>query len=97
MRLSLDFDDTYTRDPQMWSQVIAFMRNAGHEVWCVTMRFANSVEHSEVINFLGGQVDGIICTNRRAKKKFIEDNHPMLHIDVWIDDNPFFILHGADV
>jgi hypothetical protein len=90
MRIALDYDDTYTRDPGFWNGFIAGAKSCGHEVVCVTMRY--ETEADEVRKNLGGLVH-IFCTGRRAKKPFME--RLRLNIDVWIDDTPFFVNNSA--
>ena len=38
MNISLDFDDTYTRDPAFWNSFIVGARGRGHHVYLVTAR-----------------------------------------------------------
>jgi hypothetical protein len=89
MNISLDFDDTYTRDPLLWDNFVASARRHGHYVYVVTMRYKE--EGDDVIKALQENVDQIIFTGRMAKKPYLAKM--MIHIDVWIDDNPFAILN----
>lgn len=91
MNISLDFDDTYTRDPDAWNRVIAIMRGQGHKVYCITMR--NEAEGEPVRKALEGRVDEIYYTNRFAKQKFMFERG--INIHVWIDDSPGWILKDA--
>lgn len=89
MNIGLDYDDTYTRDPDMWNRVIAHMRGRNHKVYVVTWR--SESESMEIYTYLTTRVDGIYPTNRKAKEKFMYAQG--IRIDVWIDDNPSAILH----
>ena len=91
MNISLDYDETYTRDPEFWDLVISAAHYQDHKVYCVTMRSA--AECDDVFASLMNKVDGIFCTNRQAKEKYMFKEGIM--IDVWIDDMPFFILNNA--
>lgn len=93
MVISLDFDETYTRDPIAWDQFISLMKSRGHTVYCVTLRSDNPCESTEVAMELNGKVDAIFFTNRTAKKEFMAAQG--IWIDVWIDDMPIFIEHDA--
>lgn len=93
MNISLDFDGTYTQDPSMWDNFIRMATSVGHKVHCVTMRYSNNAEATPVINHLQGKVTKIHFTGRKAKKKYMEDQG--IHIDIWIDDQPQFLLHNA--
>jgi hypothetical protein len=75
MRISIDYDGTYTRDPDFWNQVIRMAQQRGHEVKCVTMRFPNEAVDMPC---------DVIYTSRQSKRNFFP-------ADVWIDDQPFFI------
>lgn len=90
MNIGLDYDDTYTRDPDAWDAFIFFFRNRGHKVYVVTWR--SSEEAIEVRDKLNNRTDGIFATNRKAKQSFMFAEG--IRIDVWIDDNPFTILHN---
>jgi hypothetical protein len=91
MNLSLDFDNTYTRDPAFWDAFISLAKRSGHRVYCVTMR--SSAEGEEVRRYLAHQVESILFTNRRNKQEFCFEHR--ISIDVWIDDMPYFILNNA--
>lgn len=67
------------------------MQRAGHTVYCVTMRAA--VENRQVVEALQNRVDGIFCTDRKAKQKYMFDCG--INIDVWIDDKPGWIITDA--
>lgn len=89
MNISLDFDDTYSRDPLLWDNFVASARRHGHHVYVVTMRYKE--EGDEVVKALAENVDMIIFTGRLAKKPYLANM--MIHIDVWIDDNPWAVYN----
>lgn len=91
MILALDYDDTYTRDPQMWNDIIGIMQHNGHTVYCVTMRAP--AEGRAVREALESRVDGIFFTERRAKRDFMSARG--INVDVWIDDSPAWVLMDA--
>jgi hypothetical protein len=91
MHIALDFDETYTRDPQLWNTFLAGAKERGHTVYCVTMRYDHEAE--VVKRLLGPRVRGIYCTGRIAKKKFMDALG--INIDVWIDDTPSWIYVNA--
>jgi len=91
LNISLDFDDTYTRDPKAWDDFIDLMQRQGHSVYCVTMRHES--EGRQVKEALASRVDGVFFTNRKAKKDFMYERG--INVDVWIDDSPFFVLNNA--
>jgi hypothetical protein len=94
MLLALDYDETYTRDPIFWDQVIDLAKSRGHSVICVTMRGDKPWEADEVREALQDRVEAIIFTNRKAKRKFVAEAG-CYYPSVWIDDSPNFIIFDA--
>ena len=95
MNLSVDYDDTFTRDPIFWGLVIDLAQSRGHKVYCITSR---SVRHAdEVYDDLEKKLgrDAIMFTAGLPKKAYAYKNN--VKIDVWIDDAPFFIDNGIKV
>lgn len=90
MRIALDYDDTITRDVEAWMYFIDLFKARGHEITIVTMRSeeeALSIHH-EILKRCK-----VIATARHAKLKFC--NELGRFFDVWIDDNPYFIVGDA--
>lgn len=73
----LDYDNTYTEDPELFNAFIAHAKSRGHIVVCVTSR----MQDGEAV------VPGIetFYTAGEPKAEFMKDH---LTIDVWIDDWP---------
>lgn len=93
MNISLDYDDTYTRDPATWNKIVFLLRAAGHKVYCVTYRYPS--EGKDVLNAFGNSLDGIYFTSRTAKESYMYSQG--IRIDVWIDDMPALIHHSMNV
>jgi hypothetical protein len=93
MNLALDFDDTFTRDPDFWLKFVLMCRNHGHTIYCVTARDSNGSK--EVFHELGQHIGKENCffTNMQAKRSFMW--RAGIVIDVWIDDNPGSIINGV--
>lgn len=94
MNISIDFDDTYTRDPDLWN---AFAQNAmkrGHTVYCVTLRAP--YQGDQVLNTIGHTIGESMCyfTSMQSKKNYMWKQG--IRIDVWIDDMPDAIVSGID-
>lgn len=89
MIISLDYDDTYTRDPEAWDVFIKLFRSRGHKVYIVSWR-CNGYEAEPVKVALDAKVDAMYFTGRKAKQKFMFDQG--MRIDVWIDDMPMAIM-----
>lgn len=93
IKIALDYDQTFTRDPKAWTEFIHLMQREGHTVYCVTMRYAEGKEYNEVQRAVGHLVDGLFCTARKGKRSFMSARQ--INIDVWVDDTPDFILMDA--
>ncbi len=95
--IALDYDNTYSLDPQMWNEIIDTMQRAGHRVICVTMRYGKesrfASECKPVYEALANRVDDIYCTGRKAKRTFLYERG--INVNVWIDDSPHFVLYDA--
>lgn len=81
MLIALDYDDTYSRDPVFWDRFLQLAASSGHRVICLTMRYPEEAVSLSC---------DVFYTSRKAKKPFAENL--LLHVDIWIDDAPHFIL-----
>lgn len=96
MNIAIDYDDTYTLDQPFWDIFVRHARNNGHNVYCVTWRDGGNFDmRQEVCKDFPLERRYIHFTNLKAKRKYMEDKG--IYIDVWIDDNPYAILHDGDV
>lgn len=72
MRIAIDYDNTYTRDPEFWDQMIDYGNSRGHEFICVTMRS----EKEGVLNI----PCRVIFTNRNQKRPFCDALDELFHV-----------------
>lgn len=84
MKIALDYDGTYTRDPVFWGSFISQCRGHGHEVRIVTART------EAMIDFDVGLP--IIACGFVPKRTFC--NQLGWFPDIWIDDQPEFIVES---
>jgi predicted peptidase len=94
LNVSLDFDGTYTEDPQLWNTLIDAAKLSGHTVYGVTMRYPAECRGHVLIEEFALRTK-LITTSRKAKKAFVQQLG--IHIDVWIDDRPDFIFNDAQI
>ena len=94
MNIGLDFDDTYTRDPEAWNEFIRYFTSRGHKIYCTTFRFPDQC--AAVYNTIGMVIGNDNChfTGYTAKRPFM--NSKGIIIDVWIDDMPILIDKGVE-
>lgn len=89
MIIALDYDGTYTEDPDLWNKFLEDSKKRGHIVYLVTMRFPE--EENDIIKLrIRKRVKDVIFTGRKAKKQFVSELG--ININVWIDDSPEWIL-----
>ena len=95
MRIALDFDETFTKDPAFWIAFIRASEMQRHYVAIVTIR---DQDH-DGINWssvgMGGPPCPVIWCDGHPKKEFCEALGQKF--DVWIDDNPHSIVHGSSM
>jgi hypothetical protein len=91
MILALDYDNTFTMDPDGWGEFCEAMRARGHRIYGVTMRYDH--ETRGISEKYRKSCDRIFFTGRRAKQTFMTERG--VFIDVWIDDNPHWIMKDA--
>lgn len=81
MQISLDYDDTYTLDPDMWDNFIAIALNSGHDIRIVTARSpVHDIIPQEFI------IPIIYCDG--VAKRFVCHHYHDFDPDVWVDDKP---------
>lgn len=95
MHIALDYDDTYTRDPNAWDQFVHMMHDLGHKVSIVTFRDERH-DWTPALSWLRDEIGiPVVCT-RGIAKKFYTDNF-YEPIDIWIDDRPAGILSNSSM
>lgn len=91
MRISIDYDDTYTKDPLMWNWFAQQALDRGHEVYCVSARGEHHMDDPKMT--LGRVIGADKCfgTGLQSKREYMQKVRK-IHIDVWIDDLPEMIV-----
>ena len=86
MKIALDYDDTFTADPELWKHFIVMARSRGHEIRFVTFRWEPTEgydpKHNADIKKDAAELDiEIVFTHG-----FQKEHH--YQADIWIDDCP---------
>lgn len=89
--IALDYDGTYTADPEFWLDFIKMSEARGHEIVVATMRTPEEKETMD--DKLLDAIPWVVTTSRKAKKQFLLDYG--IAPDIWIDDHPLFLLQDA--
>lgn len=85
MRIALDYDLTYTADPDLWDLFIDNCIHIGHDIRIVTTRSPTKDPLSE-IQFPWGDIPVIYCDG--VAKRFVCHHYHDFDVDIWIDDKP---------
>ena len=91
MIIALDYDNTYSRDTELWDKFITNAQEHGHRVQIVTSRSKDTPVEHEVWFKETYRVYVTYC-EYRAKKQVTEELG--IKIDIWIDDDPEYIGKG---
>jgi len=94
LTFGLDFDDTFTADPEWAAEFIAITERRGHRVLIVTGRRRD--DESEMTIRLAqieyGTNQRVIWAEMGSKLYAVEQLG--ITIDVWVDDDPRKLVHG---
>lgn len=86
LTIGLDYDDTFTADPDLWRQFISDAESRGHKVICVTAR-RTPPDFSREPRLPSSMP--IVCAGQQWKKHAAaKAGYP---VDIWIDDIPGLI------
>ena len=88
-RIGLDYDETFTTDPDLWRNFIRSAQSRGHEVKFVTYRSPRHPNDDICSDAKECGID-VIFTAGRQKCNF----YPA---DIWIDDSPVTIPSATDL
>lgn len=87
MIIAIDYDNTYTADPETFNKVITLFKEAGHDVICVTGR-DDGVLGVPVRNSIGKLIPVIFAGSTWKREAARKRGYI---VDVWIDDMPSMI------
>jgi hypothetical protein len=91
LKISLDYDETYTRDPPLWNLFVNQAVKNGHDIRFVTFRSGDpAFDNSDIIGNSKALNIPIIFTSGKRKRVFCYEQGFM--VDVWIDDMPEIIV-----
>lgn len=94
LTIAIDYDDTFTADPALWSSFIQDAKLMGHSVCCVTARRCTE-QNVDNINL---QFDHWNCQIpvffSNLGSKIAEMERRGIDVSIWIDDDPRRLVHG---
>lgn len=96
MNIALDYDHTYTVDPEFWYEFMTNARDRGYNIFIVTYR-DERYDTTEGLEFLIEDDFEVYFTRGVAKKWWMNQFAPEEHknVCVWIDDKPEAILNNS--
>jgi DNA-binding LacI/PurR family transcriptional regulator len=90
--ICIDYDGSFTDFPELFDRIIRSCKGLGYCIILATMRYPDEEDHG--LKFIKEQYGiDIIYTSRLAKKPFLACRN--IHPDLWIDDQPEWIIHDA--
>lgn len=85
LTISIDYDDTFTAAPELFSLFIREAQKEGHRVICISARRDEIGHRQELMNALPHGVQ-VLLSYDTPKKQFARQNG--IAVDIWIDDMP---------
>ena len=82
--IGLDYDDTYTDDPELWRKFVSMAQERGHIVVFATARGGDDPLEDSLPD-----VDVVYSNGEKKIKAFEEQGYPTPSI--WVDDRPDLI------
>lgn len=88
MIIAIDYDYTFTADPDTFTKIIDLFQKAGHTVICVTGRSDDGVMDIPVRNSIGKLIP-VIFAGKEWKAEAAKKRG--YNVNIWIDDMPGMI------
>jgi Tat protein secretion system quality control protein TatD with DNase activity len=93
MRIAIDFDETYSADPEFFAKFVALARKHNHQPCIVSCRRATVENHELVTSTVGDEISILVVfTDLQPKRVVMEELG--LPVDIWIDDSPDSVERG---
>ena len=89
--IALDYDGSYSLMPELFDCIIEKATSLGYKVILVTMRYPEEVDDG--LFAVMDKVEETYFTSRQAKLPFLVLKG--VHPDLWVDDNPIWLLHDS--
>jgi hypothetical protein len=83
--IAIDFDDTFTADPEVWSNIIRLLQLHGYTIICATSRKFSHWEECHLKENLPIGVKIVFCGNKFKRPACKAAGY---NVTIWIDDTP---------
>jgi hypothetical protein len=96
MTISIDFDETFSKDPVMWGEFAMKSAADGNTVYMITRREDTPENQAEIEATIGQYADAFtdVLLIGAAMQKQDGAKAAGINVDVWIDDAPETIQSG---
>ena len=91
MLICIDYDDTYTKMPELLDCIIQKSKDLKYRVILATMRYPQEIDDN--FSKVMSKCDQTIFTGRKAKLPYLLTQG--IKPDLWIDDNPIWLLNNS--
>ena len=90
MTISIDFDETFSKDPTLWGEFAAKSAADGNTVYMITRREDTPENQAEIEETIGQYADAFtdVLLIGAAMQKEDGAKAAGIAVDVWIDDSP---------
>ena len=88
MIFGIDYDNTFTRDPELWHEFVLLARSRGHECVVVTGRSDEGQFGAEVRKSVGNLMQIVFAGFEWKREAALKRGWK---VDVWIDDAPEYV------
>lgn len=92
LTIAIDFDDTFTADPKLWTEVIQKIQERGHRIICVSAR-RDVLEHRQALQAVLPEKVPILLSYDVPKREFALKHG--YDVDIWIEDTPEAVYQGG--
>lgn len=95
LTIAIDFDDTFTALPNLFSHMAKLAAAEGHKVIIVTARRDTYENNDDIEKFLEEYKCTwipVYFTGLRSKIDYMKDRG--VEVNVWCDDNPLALVNG---
>lgn len=94
LTFALDFDDTFTACPELWTSFVKQAEELGHTVYIVTARRNTEENRQEIREFLAGAGCDLQMVFSSLGSKIHAMKQRGIKVDIWIDDDPEKLVKG---
>ena len=94
MTIGIDYDGTFSEDPDLWRTFVGHAVARGHKCVCVTGRGDEEKMSAEVRHAVGSLMPIVFAGTAWKRDAAINSG---FDVNVWIDDNPEYVARPPAV